>query len=149
VFSFTDKAGRAWNVELTLTHARRIKAEQKVCLLTAPDDQLRQLLAADTAIAVLWIAIEHNARERNVTFDDWCDQITGQVLPEALTTLWSAVSDFFQHDPTLLRRWGTIVLQSAEQPETNPTPPTNPSAPARPGTESTGSPAPSAATGDP
>ena len=163
--SFTDTAGRTWTVELTLGHARRIESQHGIGLLAPSDDHLRELLSTPVAAAVLWQLLAADAAAQGVTREQWEDAVTGVVLAAALEALWTAVADFFQHEPTYLRRWAH-VLTAAQEPSTTPTsqnpttetPPTQttpPShsqshcSPATPGTPSTDSPASSAATGDP
>jgi len=94
---FTDKTGQSWLVELPFGAVIRIKASSngKYNLL---DAALAKTLATDEAEfwEVLWHLITPQARERNVSADDFGQIMAAECLFEARRLFFDAWTDFFR-----------------------------------------------------
>jgi len=134
--SFTDNANRAWTVEITLGHARKINALHKVCLLTADDVELRQLLDVPRGLDIVWLLIEAQAAREGIGREQFEAALTGETIQAAMVALWTAVGDFFRYEPTLVRRWLALIEAREAETTTNQSPEA-----ATPGTTCSASPA--------
>ena len=98
---FTDRTGRVWIVELDVATLNRIRAKLEVDLYSALDDEfsgLRSLLEdLPKLVDVLYLACEREAKEKNVSDEDFGRSLAGDALEDAGHALVDALIDFFPH----------------------------------------------------
>jgi len=94
---FNDEHGREWIVRVSLRTVQRVRADADVDLLGAMDGETFLHLANDPEkmMHVLWVVVEDQARERDVTPEAFAELLLGDVLRNATTAFVEAVSDFF------------------------------------------------------
>lgn len=119
--SFRDTKGRLWDLEVTVSTARRVRRLTGVDLVGLFDDGLRPLAGLLSDVCkladVLYAVVQPVAEERGVTDEMFGEALAGQVIEHAAEALTAAVLDFFpdQAGRENLRqviRKGKIVAES-------------------------------------
>jgi len=110
---FRDSAGREWNVTLNLGTAKLVKKAHGFDFLGDGKEHPILRLAGDMELLgnVLWTLCERQARERNITEQDFGEAIAGDSLDAAVNALAEAYSDFSPNPKrreTLKRLWARL-----------------------------------------
>lgn len=98
--SFTDTAGRTWQIEITVGAAKRIRslAGVDVMGILDPSSGVLDRLADPVALVdAIFAAIKPAADELGVTDEEFAEAIGGDVLADAAEAMVEAVIDFFPH----------------------------------------------------
>lgn len=143
--TFTDAAGRTWELELTLGFVRRMPARYGVCLLTSDEAQYRRLAGldefeVDLVRDVVWGLIAPQAEQQQVEREAWEDAFTTAAETAMTVALWREIGDFFQSRPTCRNAWSAVIETTLGRATEIPS--------ATTGTGSTSSPESSGATGE-
>ncbi|MBQ9369034.1 MAG: hypothetical protein IJT83_14730 [Victivallales bacterium] len=115
--AFEDAKGRTWPINITVSASRRIRDLAGIDFgnpnTLADGDTLTRLSTDMVLLAdVLYAALLPDLTAKNITKEDFCDNIYGDTLNTAIFALLEAVSDFFpKAQGNLLKR----VLQSARE----------------------------------
>lgn len=113
-FTFTDLAGREWDVTLTYEGALRIDdvdfrkmglCEEDVSILS-PDKKFftDTITSTKMIFAMIWTVIEPQAERQGVTLEDWRRALNGPAIADAKEAFWGTLADFFQDQKTALSR---------------------------------------------
>ena len=94
--TFEDKNGTVWELEVTVGVVKRVRAVLEIDLARL-DETLYERLSEDPVLLVdlLWVICEKQARERNITDEQFGESLTGDAIEAATTALLEAVADFF------------------------------------------------------
>lgn len=96
--AFTDTAGRRWVVTITAHTMKRVKAATGVEIARFAENKFRKLgeLLGDVAlfVDVLFVCLEDQARDRNVTDEDFGRGLGGDALEAAADAFVRAFADF-------------------------------------------------------
>ena len=95
--TFTDTAGRAWTVVVTVSGIKRVRDLLSVDLLDVANGDLLSRLADDPVLLVdvLYALLKPEADARGVTDEDFGRALVGGVLDEASSALMKGLLDFF------------------------------------------------------
>lgn len=98
--TFADAEGRHWNVRVTFGTLERVKTACDVDLadLATTQECLRKLSDIYTLGRVLYVVCEDQARQRNVTPEQFSDGFTADVLHEASNALIEEMIFFCRKD---------------------------------------------------
>lgn len=98
--TFKDKAGREWEVAVTIGLARRAKAKLKLDLLEPEADAtLERVLGSPSLRAeLILLAIEKQMADRTLSAADVEEAFDGTVIAAARTALMEDWADFFRQD---------------------------------------------------
>lgn len=96
---FTDTAGRAWELAVTVGAIKRVRDLIGVDLYKLIDDGFKGLadLLADPCkfVDVLWAMVEGQAKAAGVTDEQFGQSLAGDVLSQASDAFVEALVDFF------------------------------------------------------
>lgn len=95
--TFTDTAGRTWQISLTVAAAKRVRDLAEVDLLTILDGQLLQRLGRDPILLVdvLWAICLPQATAANISAEQFGESLAGDVIELATDAFLAEVIDFF------------------------------------------------------
>ncbi len=110
--TFKDLDGREWSIRINIGAMRRAKARD--IDLSMPVPQLRSFMLDDVFLTdALWSIIELQAKERQVTVDQFESSIDGRVLAEARERLWESLVEFY--DPPKAEMLGMALTAIREE----------------------------------
>lgn len=103
--SFTDKTGAAWDIELTVGTARKIKSRLGIDIENAvtfdtkenpQDASALEKIAKDFILLfdIIFILCENQCRERNITGDQFADLFNGDTIVKATDALLEEIINF-------------------------------------------------------
>jgi hypothetical protein len=108
---FKDEAGREWVLRLSVG---LIEAVRQRLTVNLADTSARSFFAlADDPVAlvnVLWVLVEKQAGERQVTAADFGESLVGDAIDDATAALLEAIADFF---PRRKRELFRKILEAA------------------------------------
>ena len=117
--SFTDNAKREWYFALNCYELRRIKQRLGWGLL---DRSYKDLAVPETLFDVLWVLLEKNATERQVSEDALGEALFGDAVTDAQAALLEALADFFpQRSRAPLLELAADLRTPKSEPPTNKT----------------------------
>jgi len=95
--SFKDRHGLSWDIELTVSAAKRVKNLCGVDLYEALDGKLIGRLASDVALVadVIYCILKPEADARSLTDEQFGESLDGQAMGEAMDAFMEALADFF------------------------------------------------------
>lgn len=92
--SFTDKLGRAWQLDITVAAMRRAKRQS--IDLSMPVSQLQSYVMDDVFLTdALFAIIEPDAKAKGVTLEQFESGLDGKVIAVARESLWEALYEYF------------------------------------------------------
>lgn len=98
--TFTDSAGRAWNLELTISAAKRIKSLCSVDLtdLQAGEPPLLFRLEKDVVLLmdVIFALVKPQADAQGVSDEQFGQAMNGPAAGAAADAFWQELTDFFR-----------------------------------------------------
>lgn len=97
--TFKDSKDRNWGLRIDRAMLRKVQAETGLLLTQLWDDNaaLLQQMTGDVLMLgdVLWVVVSKQAKERDVTKEDFEEATDGDVFETAVLSLIEAVVDFF------------------------------------------------------
>ena len=100
--AFTDFKGRRWIVSITIGALKRLKEQKGVDLLDTENQEnqtdptmLRLFTDPLSVMDLIFCLVENQAKETNVSQDDFLDAMDGNALNEAQAALLSGLNHFF------------------------------------------------------
>ena len=97
--TFTDLDNRQWTVKITVADVNRVRDTLTINLLDVLEDDARILGEImgnlSLLVDVVWCVCQKQAREQNVTVDQFAEGMGGDVLLRAADSLMEALIDFF------------------------------------------------------
>ena len=91
---FTDLENREWKLTINVAALRRAKAVG--IDLSMAIQQLRELLLDDVVtIDALWAIVSPNAKERNITAEQFDAGFNGETLDKARDSMWDALAEYY------------------------------------------------------
>ncbi|MCG3179663.1 MAG: hypothetical protein BIFFINMI_02004 [Phycisphaerae bacterium] len=113
--SFTDTAGRSWDIVVNVDTIKRVRDLLGVNLLgiVEPGNDLVDRLAEDVILVcdILFAVVKPQAGERNVSDADFGKALSGDVIDTATTALLEELIDFFpsRRRAILRQAWEKVV----------------------------------------
>lgn len=101
--SFKDKKGREWLIRFNGKSMKQAQEELSVNICDAfanPQEFLEGMTPA-VVIALVWVTIRDDAKSREVTLDDFLENMWGEALIEMNDATWSALINFSQPEKNL------------------------------------------------
>jgi len=103
--SFTDKTGAAWDIELTVGTARKIKSRLGIDIENAvtfdtkenpQDASALEKIAKDSILLfdIIFILCENQCRERKITDEQFADLFNGDTIVKATDALLEEIINF-------------------------------------------------------
>ena len=145
--TFTDRTGRSWNVEITVSALKRVRDLAKLDLGQIAEEPApgvvplgRRLDDLATLGEVLFALVKPQADAQKVSQEDFLDALDGPAMGRASAAFWPELDCFFRPCLPLVGGLIALALEVRSQAQAQAAP-----APAS-GSESTGSPAQSAST---
>jgi hypothetical protein len=93
--SFTDSAGRKWDVAVTAADLTACREEAGVALGRLPLDKLAEELAdAEKLVAVLFVLVKDQIAKLGLTPEQFARGLDGDALEAATVAFWRAWADF-------------------------------------------------------
>ncbi|MCG3178003.1 MAG: hypothetical protein BIFFINMI_00326 [Phycisphaerae bacterium] len=117
--SFTDTAGRAWDIVVNVDTIKRVRDLLGVNLLgiVEPGNDLVDRLAEDVILVcdILFAVVKPQTTERNVSDADFGKALSGDVIDTATTALLEELIDFFpsRRRAILRQAWEKVVTVKA------------------------------------
>ncbi|MCG3181842.1 MAG: hypothetical protein BIFFINMI_04277 [Phycisphaerae bacterium] len=117
--TFTDTAGRSWEVVVNVDTIKRVRDLLGVNLLgiVEPGNDLVDRLAEDVILVcdILFAVVKPQAAERNVSDADFGKALSGDVIDTATTALLEELIDFFpsRRRAILRQAWEKVVKVKA------------------------------------
>ena len=107
--TFTDNAGRSWDISVTVDAVKRVRSLLDVDLMDAASGKLIQELAEDPVLLcdVIYCIVKPQADEREVTDEDFGKAMAGDAIDQATTAFLEDLVNFF---PSLRRQMLEKVL---------------------------------------
>lgn len=103
--SFKDTNGREWLVTLNVAQVKRVRERLGVNLADLQEGNLLVRLADPvTLVDVLFVLVQPQADENNVTDEQFAASLGGDTLSAASTALLEALCDFFPQPIRLMLR---------------------------------------------
>ena len=118
--TFTDTAGRTWDVQVNVDTIKRVRDLLSVNLLdiVEPDNDLVVRLAEDVILVAdcLFAVVKPQADEWEVSDTDFGRALSGDVIDQATTALLEELIDFFpkRRRAILRRAWETVKKVAAK-----------------------------------
>jgi hypothetical protein len=98
--SFTDSAGRSWDISLNVSVVKRIRDRLSVDILQLDggDPPLLTRLALDIILLcdVVFVCVEPEAKIRSVTDEQFGESLGGEVVNNARDAFFAELVDFFR-----------------------------------------------------
>lgn len=96
--SFEDQAQRKWTVRFDGRTMRLIQEElgKNICDAFADPQQFMESVTPAEVIAMVWLAIRDDARQRSVDEDSFLAQMWGEALLKMNDAFWGALVNFSQ-----------------------------------------------------
>jgi hypothetical protein len=121
--TFTDNAGRAWTVAVSIDSIKRVKGLLSVNLLDAIEGKLLERLTADPVLLcdILYCLCKPQADAASVSDEDFGRAMAGDAIEAATTAFLEELADFFpkgkrellQKALGKLRKLETMALSAA------------------------------------
>jgi len=102
--TFTDSAGRAWTISITVGAVQRVQAgcAANLSMLDRPcapgQPPLLEALQRDALVfaAALWHLVADQAGKLGLTREQFIESLDANCLPGALEAFWAELADFFR-----------------------------------------------------
>jgi hypothetical protein len=103
--SFKDTSGREWLVTLNVAQVKRVRERLGVNLADLQEGNLLTRLADPVLLVdVLFVLVQPQAEEKNITDEQFAAGLGGDTLADAATALLEALCDFFPQPTRLMLR---------------------------------------------
>ena len=95
--TFTDNAGRSWNISVTVDAVKRVRSLLDVDLTEAASGKLIQQLADNPVLLcdVIYCIVKPQADEREITDEDFGRAMAGDAIDQATTAFLEDLVNFF------------------------------------------------------
>ena len=95
--TFTDNAGREWNISVTVDAVKRVRSLLDVDLMEAAAGKLIQQLADNPVLLcdVIYCIVKPQADEKEITDEDFGKTMAGDAIDQATTAFLEDLVNFF------------------------------------------------------
>ena len=95
--TFTDNAGRSWNVSVTVDAVKRVRSLLAVDLMEAAGGKLIQQLSDNPVLLcdVIYCVIKPQADEKEITDEDFGKAMAGDAIDQATAAFLEELVNFF------------------------------------------------------
>ena len=95
--TFTDNAGRSWNISVTVDAIKRVRSLLDVDLMEAAAGKLIQQLADNPVLLcdVIYCIVKPQADEREITDEDFGKAMAGDAIDQATSAFLEDLVNFF------------------------------------------------------
>ena len=112
---FTDNAGRAWPIDVTIGTIKRVRSQLAINLIDLSKECLEQLYDPVVLCDLLWLICQDLAKEREITEEEFGGALAGDAIASATQAFLEALADFFPTEKAaLLKRSVKVVNQVNE-----------------------------------
>ena len=111
--TFNDTKGRSWDLTLTVSGAKRVKALTDTDLLDAIDGKLLESLVGSPMLLVdvIYAIVKPQADKAGVTAEQFGEALAGNAIDEATSAFLEGLTDFF---PPSRRRVLKMALEKTK-----------------------------------
>lgn len=101
--SFRDKADREWTIRFNGKSMKTAQEELNIniCDAFVNPQQFLETMTPAAVIGLVWITIRDDAQQRNVSLDNFLENMWGEALLEMNDATWSALVNFSQPEKAL------------------------------------------------
>jgi hypothetical protein len=119
-YTFTDRKKREWDVTVTLAGIRRMEKGDyslmypKPVVLMPPTKEFFPDLLGNPALlwGMIWVLCKPQADAKQVSEEEFCDGLDGEVMEIGREKFWDALLDFFRERRTDLSALRSILRKS-------------------------------------
>lgn len=101
--SFTDKKNRTWTIRFNGKSMKEAQEELNIniCDAFVNPQQFLETMTPAAVIALVWVTIREDAKNRDVSLNDFLENMWGESLLEMNDATWSALVNFSQPEKAL------------------------------------------------
>ena len=95
--TFTDNAGRSWNISVTVDAIKRVRSLLDVDLMDAASGKLIHQLAEDPVLLcdVIYCIVKPQADEKEISDEDFGEAMAGDAIDQATSAFLEDLVNFF------------------------------------------------------